>query len=327
MPRPDSRRRDKRGILDAGAGFMLWNSRRQKWEWVDKSRLLKIKKEKGKRHPIQPSPYAEYIPQSPKKRQNPSFKVPGKKACVQPLKSYNRKSPHKRLMKPAQCNETEHGDQFTPESYSEQTDTTDSDDKMEGRIIVHKPSDVPVTDIDRGAGSNKMLDELISGHDTMMKIMSTRRLELRAAETFWHRSPSALVTYILRTNDDAITVDLLPFLTKSITDKAWNGLTLSMGACFDLLPTLRRLLSSQFEDYIVAALDMLRTIIKHWWKQFKTMNQPMAQMNPSDFLRSQSVSGIFTVIVSMTDDIKELSKRPGNLGKKAHVVYTLLSQL
>lgn len=47
-----------------------------------------------------------------------------------------------------------------------------------------------------------------------MTVMTNRLIHQGAALTFWRQSPDALVSYLIRTNDDAVTVDVLPTLTK-----------------------------------------------------------------------------------------------------------------
>ncbi|XP_002740153.1 KATNB1-like protein 1 [Saccoglossus kowalevskii] len=310
-----------KGFIQAGAGVFVWNDKNRKWEWANKDRLplLKAQKEKAiKKGPIKQTANEEHG-----KRTNPSFKIPGKKACVQPLRSHNR-TPRKRKAA-AVKSRRKSGDDTSSDEYSSQSD--ESEVQHDGKIYVHKPSALLRT-FDMGLQSDSILNEMLQNSETMVSILSARNLRLQAGYTFWRRSPSALVTYILRLNEDPITVDLLPLLTQSIKEKSISGHTLSMGACYDLLPTLRHLLDSQFEDYIKVALDMVRTIIQTWWKEFKAFNSKVStERVASDFLRSQSVQGIYIVLVTLTDKIDELSRRPGNLGNKAQVIQSLLSQL
>ena len=52
----------------------------------------------------------------------------------------------------------------------------------------------------------------MQGHDTFMTVMTNRLIHQGAALTFWRQSPNALVSYLVRTNDDAVTVDILPVI-------------------------------------------------------------------------------------------------------------------
>jgi len=108
-------------------------------------------------------------------------------------------------------------------------------------------------------------------------------LRLNVALTFWRkRSTSELVAYLIRIEDLGVVVDCLPVLTKSLQEEKQY---ISLGCCVDVLPLVKSLLKSRFEEYITIWFKrassshkkvVVRTIIQNrnceWWKysDFKT---------------------------------------------------------
>ncbi|XP_068682190.1 KATNB1-like protein 1 [Montipora foliosa] len=167
--------------------------------------------------------------------------------------------------------------------------------------------------------------EISKGHATMITVLQTRLLRLRAAQTLWHKDTNALIEYLLRMKDDSILVDVMPFLTSRVREVSPDGQALSMGACLEMLPALERLLTSKFEDYVIAGLNMIREMIKRWWMQLKIATKKGVE--PEWQRCSRSVSGLYMAIVSLSAIIVKLSKRRGRVGEKAIVVTRLLDLL
>ncbi|XP_020615721.1 katanin p80 WD40 repeat-containing subunit B1-like isoform X2 [Orbicella faveolata] len=157
--------------------------------------------------------------------------------------------------------------------------------------------------------------EIERGHGTMINVLQTRLLRLRAAQTLWHKDTNALIEYLLRLKDDSVVVDIMPFLTSRVREVSPEGHALSMGACLEMLPALERLLTSKFEDYIIAGLNMIREMIKRWWMQLKAATNK--GIEPEWQRCSRSVSGLYMAIVSLSTIIVKLSKRKGRVGEKA----------
>ncbi|XP_058965950.1 uncharacterized protein [Pocillopora verrucosa] len=167
--------------------------------------------------------------------------------------------------------------------------------------------------------------EIAKGHGTMISVLQSRLLRLKAAQTLWHKDTNALIEYLLRLKDDAVLVDIMPFLTCRVRDVSPEGQALSMGACLEILPALERLLTSKFEDYIIAGLDMIREMVKRWWMQLKAATSKGVE--PEWQRCSRSVSGMYMAIVSLSAIIVKVSKRKGPVGEKALVVTRLLDLL
>ncbi|XP_029195389.2 KATNB1-like protein 1 isoform X3 [Acropora millepora] len=167
--------------------------------------------------------------------------------------------------------------------------------------------------------------KISKGHATMITVLQTRLLRLRAAQTLWHKDTNALIEYLLRMKDDSVLVDVMPFLTSRVREVSPDGQALSMGACLEMLPALERLLTSKFEDYVIAGLNMIREMIKRWWMQLKVATKKGVE--PECQRCSRSVSGLYMAIVSLSAVIVKLSKRRGRVREKAVVVTRLLDLL
>lgn len=298
-----------RGLNDEG-GFVKWDWNKNKYIWVSKDEINK---------PSKPG-HSKYAWKDGNKvaARRPSFKVPVKKACRQPLQVANKHgkmktpSPKKPSRRPVH-----HKADFIVPGYDHGYD--------DGYDEVDEKENYPRNDkYNAREGKIAPPPELHSGHTTILSVMSNRLIHVNAALTFWRQGPNEYISYVIRTEDDAATVDTLPALVNCFKNKTPVSKQLSLGACFELLPTLKKLLSSKFEDYVKTSLDTLRTMLRFWW------NDLIAHRNQSfsgDLQQSRSVAGIYMSAIAMTDIITKLCKRKDGIAKKAEIVGTLLAQL
>uniref|UniRef100_A0A8C5UT36 Katanin p80 subunit C-terminal domain-containing protein n=1 Tax=Microcebus murinus TaxID=30608 RepID=A0A8C5UT36_MICMU len=78
--------------------------------------------------------------------------------------------------------------------------------------------------------------------------------------TFWRKlSISELVAYLVRIEDLGVVVDCLPVLTNSLQEEKQY---ISLGCCVDLLPLVKSLLKSKFEEYVIVGFNWLQAILK-----------------------------------------------------------------
>lgn len=309
-----------------------------KWDWKQQKYIWSSKEEEraqlNKDQVPTPSPYLQKLKPNRQSVQSVS-RVPPKRACKRPLKVYKKevkytsKSKKNKVAKsrvpPSTVISVRKGAPVKPKAKAR------SSISSQKRQRVIKPSR-NMADGDQGykrghdeADVALPPQELLQGHDTFMTVMTNRLIHQGAALTFWRQSPDALVSYLIRTNDDAVTVDVLPTLTKSFKSETATNNQISMGACLDIIPVLRRLLDSKFEDYIKASLDFLRTMIRFYWKELLAMKA--SANNVTNLQRSQSLFGIYTSLVAMTDKLNKLAKRKDSVGEKAIIVADLIKKL
>ncbi|XP_023558991.1 KATNB1-like protein 1 isoform X2 [Octodon degus] len=113
--------------------------------------------------------------------------------------------------------------------------------------------------------------EVSQDHETMAQVLFSRNLRLNVALTFWRkRSISELVAYLVRIEDLGVVVDCLPVLTNSLQEEKQY---ISLGCCVDLLPLVKSLLKSKFEEYVIVGLNWLQAVIKRWWSELSSKTE------------------------------------------------------
>lgn len=176
-----------------------------------------------------------------------------------------------------------------------------------------------------------MCHQLEEQHDNMLAVLTMRKTRVRAAKTQWDKDINGMVDYLLRMEDETLTVDLLPMLTLIVKVGKVYGQhgkagvpSLSMGACLELLPLLHPLLESIYDRYLLTAMDFLLAVVKHWWKDLQVLS---SGTNQTSLGMSRSTPGVYTSLVAMTDKINTFVQQPSAVGNKAKALSTLLLQL
>ncbi|PWA27905.1 hypothetical protein CCH79_00000534, partial [Gambusia affinis] len=132
---------------------------------------------------------------------------------------------------------------------------------------VHSGPPLNPTEASKMAGaSSKYADftELSKDHEAMTHILFGRDLRLKVALTLWRRNASELVSYLIRIQDTGVLLDCLPVLTNNLQTEAP---CLSLGCCVDLLPQVKVILSSKYEEHITVALRWVQSVIRKWWPE------------------------------------------------------------
>ncbi|XP_051875906.1 KATNB1-like protein 1 isoform X2 [Pristis pectinata] len=145
--------------------------------------------------------------------------------------------------------------------------------------------------------------QISKDHATMTQVLFGRNLRLSVALTFWQKSASELVAYLVSLEEEKESI--------------------SIGCCVDLLPLVQELLRSRFEEYLIVGLNWLRAVLKRWWPELS------ANVKNSDATNVEDRN-----IVIMKDQLRQLREQgyhlssvPGYTGKVAKSVGTYLEQL
>ncbi|XP_049638728.1 KATNB1-like protein 1 [Suncus etruscus] len=158
--------------------------------------------------------------------------------------------------------------------------------------------------------------EVSQDHETMAQVLFSRNLRLNVALTFWRkRSISELVAYLVRIEDLGVVVDCLPVLTNSLQEEKQY---ISLGCCVDLLPLVKSLLKSKFEEYIIVGLNWLQAVIKRWWSELSSKTEIINDGNIR--ILKQQLSGLW-------EQENHLTLVPGYTGNIAKDVDAYLLQL
>ncbi|KAM8921579.1 KATNB1-like protein 1 [Pelodytes ibericus] len=158
--------------------------------------------------------------------------------------------------------------------------------------------------------------EVSKDHETMAQVLFSRNLRLNVALTFWRkRSVNELVAYLVRMQDLGVVVDCLPVLTNSLQE---DNASVSIGCCVDLLPLVKSLLKSKYEEYVIVGLNWLQAIVKRWWTQLSSNSD-----SPTD----ENVAILKCQLSAMWQQENHLISFPGYTGNIAKDLDGYLSQL
>ncbi|KAL1786473.1 KATNB1 1 [Sigmodon hispidus] len=158
--------------------------------------------------------------------------------------------------------------------------------------------------------------EVSQDHETMAQVLFSRNLRLNVALTFWRkRSISELVAYLVRIEDLGVVVDCLPVLTNSLQEEKQY---ISLGCCVDLLPLVKSLLQSKFEEYVIVGLNWLQAVIKRWWSELSSKSEITSDGNIK--ILKQQLNGLW-------EQENHLTLVPGYTGNIAKDVDAYLLQL
>lgn len=103
-------------------------------------------------------------------------------------------------------------------------------------------------------------------HPVMLKILRTRRDNLAKLAALWGARGGALggakscVSFVIALNDQAVTVDFLTFAEDVLS----KGGVLTLDIARDLLPLLKNLLASKFENWTTTSLRYIRIMLQHF---------------------------------------------------------------
>ncbi|XP_026146773.1 KATNB1-like protein 1 isoform X2 [Carassius auratus] len=173
-----------------------------------------------------------------------------------------------------------------------------------------------------GAGSkySDYFTELSKDHDAMTHVLFGRNLRLNVALTLWRKNASELVAYLNRIQDTGVLVDCLPILTKSLQEEQP---CISIGCCVDLLPQVKMVLNTQYEEHLIVALHWVQTIIKKWWFELSANNKSMHD----GFSNDRNVQVMKTTLLELWEGKRHLSSVPGTVGETAKIIESYVSQL
>nr|XP_021143222.1 KATNB1-like protein 1 [Columba livia] len=129
------------------------------------------------------------------------------------------------------------------------------------------------------------------------------------------RSISELVAYLVRIQDLGVVVDCLPVLTNSLQEEKPY---ISVGCCVDLLPLVKSLLKSKYEEYVIVGLNWLQAVIKRWWSELSAHTEKAEDGNIH--ILKRQLSGLW-------DQENHLTLVPGYTGNIAKDVNAYLLQL
>ncbi|KAJ8341465.1 hypothetical protein SKAU_G00337560 [Synaphobranchus kaupii] len=173
-----------------------------------------------------------------------------------------------------------------------------------------------------GAGSkySDCFTELSKDHDTMTQVLFGRNLRLNVALTLWRRNAGELIAYLIRIQDTGVLADCLPVITKSLQD---DKPCITTGCCVDLLPLVKNMLTSQYEEYLIVGLHWVQSVVKKWWPELSANRTSTSDSHSDD----RNIQVMKQHLQELWDHGSHLSLVPGTTGEMARAIESYLSQL
>lgn len=139
--------------------------------------------------------------------------------------------------------------------------------------VIPAPSDRPVglnmcdflpKQISSGAKPSRSVSEeesitaLMSGHNSMAAVLSTRQKNLQVVRTMWtNRDIKTALDTAITMSDQAVVVDILGIIC--LRESWWN-----LDLCGLILSQLQDLLESKYENYVIRGCNALKLILKNF---------------------------------------------------------------
>ncbi|XP_014061570.1 KATNB1-like protein 1 isoform X2 [Salmo salar] len=162
--------------------------------------------------------------------------------------------------------------------------------------------------------------ELSKDHDAMTRVLFGRNLRLNVALTLWRRNASELVAYLIRIEDTGVLLDCLPVITKSLQDETP---CISLGCCVDLLPQVKSILTSEYEEHLIVVLHWVQSVVKKWWPELSTNGKSLLDSCSED----RNLQVMKQQLKEFWVEGPQLSLVPGTTGEMAKAIESYLSQL
>eukprot|EP00730_Choanoeca_flexa_P002077 TRINITY_DN10901_c0_g1_i1.p1 TRINITY_DN10901_c0_g1~~TRINITY_DN10901_c0_g1_i1.p1 ORF type:complete len:239 (+),score=41.78 TRINITY_DN10901_c0_g1_i1:36-752(+) len=154
-----------------------------------------------------------------------------------------------------------------------------------------------------GQANDDILELIGAEHMAMEGVLAGRLVKLKACNTLDRQSYEHVLAHVISVDDDAFTVDVLPSLAARLRS-AHRESQPSLGACFEMMPLLRKILSSTYSDYIQAALATLDALLDYGHEDFKSAaNAPTA----AAAMRSASVQDIYMELARLESQVEDLA--------------------
>lgn len=182
---------------------------------------------------------------------------------------------------------------------------------------------VSASEVSKMAGASSKytdLNEMSKDHEAMTQVLFGRSLRLKVALSLWRRNASELVAYLIRTQDSGVLLDCLPVLTNNLQTEAP---CLSLGCCVDLMPQVKLILTSKYEEHISVGLLWLQAVVQKWWPEISRKDKRLRDSCTED----RNIDVMKQRLKDLWKEGSRLCAIPGSTGDLAKAIEAYLSQL
>lgn len=166
-----------------------------------------------------------------------------------------------------------------------------------------------------------LVEDVLSDHDGMRNLLQQRLTQLRVLKKIWTTDKKGAILRVNQLNDMGIAVDFL----RQVMRSKEKELTLDM--CVSLLPIVRQVLGTNFEVYLITAIDCGITL----WRAFgdlikKTLAIQHNQIDLSLEERRDKCRIIKSLFGEVKVVVQPLKNRNDEVGNKAKILYKELPE-
>ncbi|XP_055088336.1 KATNB1-like protein 1 [Periophthalmus magnuspinnatus] len=206
---------------------------------------------------------------------------------------------------------------------NKENELTFSDDTRSNYYNDNHGPPVNATDGSKMAGASSKytdLNELSKDHEAMSQVLFGRSLRLKVALSLWRRNATELVAYLIRIQDTGVLLDCLPVLTNNLQTEAP---CLSLGCCVDLMPQVKLILTSKYEEHISVGLLWVQAIVRKWWPELSKKDKRLQDSCTED----RNIEVMKQRLKDLWKEGSKLCAVPGSTGDLAKAIGAYLSQL
>uniref|UniRef100_A0A3B3Z727 Katanin p80 subunit C-terminal domain-containing protein n=1 Tax=Periophthalmus magnuspinnatus TaxID=409849 RepID=A0A3B3Z727_9GOBI len=186
---------------------------------------------------------------------------------------------------------------------NKENELTFSDDTRSNYYNDNHGPPVNATDGSKMAGASSKytdLNELSKDHEAMSQVLFGRSLRLKV--------------------DTGVLLDCLPVLTNNLQTEAP---CLSLGCCVDLMPQVKLILTSKYEEHISVGLLWVQAIVRKWWPELSKKDKRLQDSCTED----RNIEVMKQRLKDLWKEGSKLCAVPGSTGDLAKAIGAYLSQL
>lgn len=249
------------------------------------------------------------VPSSNKAKKLPPCKRKGCPLTVVGVKLHRRASDVGRARAPGMANK--------------ENELTCSDDTRSLYYNDNRGFPVNAAEVSKMAGASSKysdLNEMSKDHEAMSQVLFGRSLRLKVALSLWQRNASELVAYLTRIQDSGVLLDCLPVLINNLQAEAP---CLSLGCCVDLMPQVKLILTSKYEEHISVGLLWVQAVVRKWWPELSRKDKRLLDSCTED----RNIDVMKQRLKDLWKEGSRLCAVPGSTGDLAKAIEAYLSQL
>lgn len=174
----------------------------------------------------------------------------------------------------------------------------------------------------RKQSDSERIEGLRKGHDSMCQVLSSRHRNLDVVRAIWTAGDAKTsVESVVNMKDQAILVDILNIML--LKKSLWN-----LDMCVVVLPRLKELLSSKYENYVHTSCACLKLILKNFTSLFnQNIKCPPSGIDITREERYNKCSKCYSYLIATRGYVEEKQHVSGKLGSSFRELHLLLDQL